>query len=121
MTYSRKAFQRARRDIRDLLSTPVQAWMLAPPARRTDAMYRDLLTVPLDLAAAGYAVTVTQTEHGWCIEMRRDLMDGYGLALHCEARSWAACLWQLAEDAGSVIDDLQNKARRAARESGAAA
>jgi hypothetical protein len=112
MTYSRKAFQCARRDIRDLLSTPVQAWMLVSPARRTDAMYRDLLTVPLDLAAAGYAVTVSQTEHGWCIEMRRDLMDGYELALHCEARSWAACLWQLAEDAGGAIDDLQHKARR---------
>lgn len=114
MTPDRKAFQRARRDLVDLVCTPVDAWHRTPPRRRTDAAYTALLTVPLDLAAAGFTVTVSQSGAGWCLEIRRVIADGYELHIHAEAHAYAAALFQLADAAPIALEDLHAHARRAA-------
>lgn len=105
-------FAQARADLRDLLAIPVHALMSTPPARRSEAGYQCLLTVPLDLAAAGFVVTVKQTDAGWCIDLERMLTDSCMLRLNGEARSYVATLFQLADMAGMAIDDLERTAWR---------
>lgn len=114
--YDPAPFQQARQDIRELLTTPLQAWMLTPPAYRRDRAYTALLTAPLDLAAAGYVVTVSQEEAGWRVDVRRELTTGCMLHLYGEAPSYVAMLYRLADMAHLAIDGLQSKAKRRAAE-----
>lgn len=107
-------FNQAREDLCDLLTTPVQAWMLKPSARRTDSAYQDLLTVPMDLAAAGFAVTVKQTESGWNVDLKRTIAKGSSLHLHGSARSYLSCLFQMANDAAGAVTRCEDAARKAA-------
>ncbi|HWV23964.1 MAG TPA: hypothetical protein VNZ58_07225, partial [Thermomicrobiales bacterium] len=65
-------FDLARQDIRDLLTVPLRRWMATPPAVRRDAMFVRLLSLPLDLGAAGFEVTITQGERGWSVEAKKD-------------------------------------------------
>jgi hypothetical protein len=109
--FSRKPFQNARRDLRDLITVPVQAWMMIPPARRNVRAYRTLTDIPLDLAAAGFNVTVVQDDRGWTVAIKKDLMEMATLHLTGGARSYAAALFQLADQAALAIADLEAAAR----------
>lgn len=59
----------AREDIRTLLREPVMAWVTSPKSRRTDAQYRDLLLIPIDLqpqdGSCRSANTVTRGTFCW--------------------------------------------------------
>lgn len=105
-------YARMREDVRDLVTVPVQAWMLTPPARRRDEMFVDLLTIPIDLAAADYCFTVTQTDRGWYLELKRKVAPRSTLHVSGQARSYVSALFQLADAAGPEIDRLEHKARR---------
>jgi|GEM_PF-2788015 len=109
-------YAQAREDIRDLVTMPVQAWMLIPPARRRDAHFVSLLSIPLDLGAAGYVVTVTQTERGWSIEVTKPIEPRIKLHLAGSARSYVSALYQLADSASDVIGRMERKARQAAED-----
>lgn len=105
-------FTEARKDIEQLISKPLQAWMLVPPARRRDKTFAAIMTIPLDLAAAEYALTVTQTEKGWHLELRKQLTPSSRLHLVGEARSYLSALYQLADASEQAIDKLQRTAKR---------
>lgn len=109
-------FTQVREDLRDLLTMPVQAVMLTPALRRAETEYQELLTIPLDLAACGFTVTVRQLEAGWCIDLERRICTGRTLRLNGHARSYVAALFELAETACKAIDDLERAARREAAE-----
>lgn len=114
--YDPAPFQQARADIRDLITTPLQGWMLIPPDRRTETLYQLLLTVPLDLAAAGYIVTVSQDDAGWRIDARKEMLIGCTLHLYGQARSYVATLYRLADMADMWIGDVERRAKRQATE-----
>lgn len=107
-------YAEARDDIRALVAKPIQAWMQTPPARRRDSDFNALLVIPLDLGAAGYIVTVTQTERGWSVEATKAMQPRIKLHLAGTARSYVSALYQLADSAPDVIGRLERKARKAA-------
>lgn len=118
-TYGPASFQQARADIRDLITTPLQAWILIPPDRRTETVYQSLLTIPLDLAAAGYIVTVSQEETSWRLDVRKKMLTGCMLHLYGVAPSWVTTLYRFADLAIIRIDDAECRARRASEQEGA--
>jgi hypothetical protein len=109
--FNLKPFHDVRRDLRDLVTVPVQSWLMIPSARRTVPIYRSLTEIPMDLAAAGFRVTVMQGETGWSVEIEKDVIEGATLHLTGQARSYAAALFQLANQAAPTITDLENAAR----------
>jgi hypothetical protein len=122
-SFNRRPFTEARRDIRDLVSIPVLSWVAFSRPHKTTEAYRALLDIPMDLASAGFAVTVTQGDQGWAIEIEKAITEDVTLHLHGSARSDASALFQIAQDYDTAIDDLQRKARKAwdaAREAPAA-
>lgn len=111
--YGRKHFKHARFQFRDIVSVPVRDWMALPPARKTATAYRALTDVPVELASAGFTVTIAHTAAGWSITVEKQLTELAVLHLQGEAASFATALFQLAEDAETVIDDLERMTRRA--------
>jgi hypothetical protein len=64
------------------------------------------------LAAAGFQVTVVQDERGWTVAIKKkNLMKMGTLHLTGEVQSYAAALFQLADQAALVIADLEAAAR----------
>lgn len=112
MDFDTTPFTQAREDVRELMTAPLRRWMQTPPAIRRDAMFVPLLAVPLDLGAASFQVTVTQSEKGWRIEAKRQLTTTSRLHVAGEARSYISALYQLADSAEEAIDRLQRQARR---------
>lgn len=112
-TFDTTPFDQARADLRDLLIGPVDRWMALPPARRTETRYQRILSIPMDLAAAGYTVLLVQGDAGWHIELRRSLVDKVSLRMHGQAGSYVAALFQMATQAPAVIDMLQKQAGKA--------
>lgn len=110
----RRAFRHTRVTLRDLVSKPVDAWMALTPARRTVDAYRQLLGIPLDLAAAGYLVTTSQTGSGWSITIERAITDTSVLHLQGEAASFAHALFQISDQVELALKDLETRAKRAA-------
>lgn len=105
-------FAQAREDIRDLVSIPLQAWMLVPPARRTDKVFSSIVAIPLDLAAADFSVNVAQTDQGWYVEVSKHLAPKVRLHLAGRARSYLSALYQLADSADLALRDLEKQARK---------
>ena len=101
-----------RDNLRDLLTAPVQRWTSAGTARRTATTYHPLLTIPLDLAACGFTVTISQTDAGWELTLGRPIRNGPNLQAHAVARSYAAALFQPAHTATRVLDQLESDARQ---------
>jgi cytochrome P450 len=112
-SFSRAPFRSARKDLRDVVSTPVHTWIAANSARKTIEAFRVLTEIPMDLAAAGFEVAVKQDEQGWHIDVAKDLGDGSVLQLNGAAQSYAGALFQIANEADRTIDDLQRMARKA--------
>lgn len=110
------AFKKARLQLRDLVSTPVAAWMALPPARRSVDAYRAVLNIGLDLSSAGYLVTTTQTGSGWSITIEKQINDHAVLHIQGEAISYAAAWFQISDQIELVLSDLEARAKRAARE-----
>lgn len=110
--FDRRPFFQVRRDIRDIVSIPVMAWMAFTPARRTAAAYRPLTDIPLELAACGFKITTVSDGGRWHISASKEVVPGSLLELTADARSYAAALFQIAHDADRTISDLETKARR---------
>jgi len=104
--YDPTPYQQARDDIHELVGSPLFRWKGSPLA------YPALLTVPLDLASAGFTVTIEETERGWCVQASRELQPGRVVYLYGSAKSYAACLAQLATSAPRAIGDVERRARR---------
>lgn len=100
-------FALVRDDLHELLTVPVQRWTTAGNARRTAAEYQHLLTIPLDLAACGFTVTITQTKAGWEIGLTRKLTEEATLQVHAVARSYVAALFQVADRATRAVGDME--------------
>jgi hypothetical protein len=90
--------------------------MLIPPARRRDEHFASLMTIPLDLAAAGFAVTVTQDDKGWHVDLKKVMSPKVRLHLLGEARGYMSALYQLADSADLALRDLERRAKRIWRE-----
>lgn len=109
--FDRTPFIEAREDIRDLVSMPLQAWLMIPPARRRDVAYDNIIAIPIDLAAAEYAVTVMQSETGWSIDVTKMITPRCKLHLAGRARSYVSALYQLADSADLRLRDLERQAK----------
>lgn len=104
-------FAQAREDLRDLVTMPLQAWMLTSRSIRRARIPHDLLSIPLDLAAADFAVTVSQSDRGWYVEVVKKLTTKQRLHLVGQARSYLSALYQLADSATGALDRLEREAR----------
>lgn len=111
--YGRKRFKSARHHLYEIICVPVQEWITAPPARRTDAAYRVLTEIPMELANHGYRVTLSRPEDKWSIEVEREITSGSMLRIHGEAGSFVAALFQISTQVNTAVADLEAKARRA--------
>lgn len=111
--FDRRPFLQARRDFRDVVSIPVMAWMAFSPARKTTRAYRSLLDIPLELSACGCTVTTLTDGEAWHINVTKEIAPGSVLEITTEARSYAACLFQLATTVDQAITDLERDARAA--------
>lgn len=109
----RRAFRHTRVTLRDLVSTPVTAFMALPHGPTRFAAYSTLTTVPLDLASAGFAVTLTQTGAGCSVLVERTVIENAVLSLHGESSSLAAALFQIGDQADLALMDLEAHVRRA--------
>lgn len=110
--FNRGPFRAVRFDIRDFISIPVQAWLAFGKARKTTEAYRALLEIPMDLASAGFDVSVRHDDLGWHIDLSKELGDNIVLEMNGAARSYAAALFQIAQMADVAISDLERTARR---------
>lgn len=113
ITFDNRPFYAARRDLRDLITVPVMAWMAFSPARKTTRVYRDLIDAPMELAAAGFSVTTTTNGEGWRIVIEKEITEGADLYLEGVARSYASALFQIANTVDQALRDLESEARTA--------
>lgn len=111
--FDRRPFFQARRDLRDLITVPVMAWVGFTPARKTVPAYRDLIDAPMELAAAGFSVTTTTNGEGWRIVVEKEITEGADLYLEGVARSYASALFQIASTVDQALSDLEIEARKA--------
>jgi 6-phosphogluconolactonase/glucosamine-6-phosphate isomerase/deaminase len=101
----------AREDIRTLLTEPVTAWLTSPKARRTDAQYRELMLIPLDLAAAGWLLQITKTDDEWNLLLAKPVSAHRSIDISAHAISWVHALHQLGMSADGHITSLEAKFR----------
>lgn len=111
--FDRTPYAALRESLTTTLIDPINAWMALPPARRTVPRYRQLLDIPLELAAAGCTVTTDQKETGWNLTIQAKGPYGARLSLHGQARRLSACLSQLANQAEPSLALFERQERKA--------
>lgn len=111
--YGRKKFKSARHHLYEIICVPVQEWMVAPPARRTDAAYRELTEIPMELATHGFRVSLARPDGRWVIDVEGDITSSARLHIQGEAESFVSALFQINTQVDTAVGDLERKARRA--------
>jgi hypothetical protein len=101
----------AREDIRVLLTEPVTAWLTSPKARRTDAHYRELMLIPLDLAAAGWLLQISKDRDEWSLLLAKPISERRSIDVSAHAVSFAHALHQLGMSANGHITSLETTLR----------
>jgi hypothetical protein len=110
----RRAFAQARRDIAELISGPLARWQQLPRHKRTPAAYAPLFSIPLDMASAGWKVTISEDERGWSIGATRKIAEGIVIELEGVNPHLYVAWFRLADSAAGTIDIAQRRAREKA-------
>jgi hypothetical protein len=105
----------AREDIRTLLTEPVTAWLTSSKIRRTDETYRDLLLIPIDLAAAGWLLQIDKHADEWRILLAKPISATRSIDVSAHATSWVHALHQLGMSADGHITSLEARFRTKSR------
>lgn len=102
-----------RRDLHELVHLPLKRYRTTLPGHAKTREYQRLLSVPLDLAAAGFDVTVSRGERGWMLCIERSVDAGV-VSLHGEAQSYLVALFQIGDQAEATLQDLETAYRKRA-------